>query len=318
MDNFTLNNNNPEIEFDLNSEESYLLLKSVCVIPNKDYINQSEDLITKFELTAEFKYIVYDDPEGRYVDDITKELPIQFSIDLNQLQPFVDLNELIQNETIIFGRYPKGKPYQKLKLKLNDFDGLNNDYSLQFYIEKFKINDSVDRLIKNYCNARRSWEVWCYLSGFDNDFNISKKEVRQTVDVNPLFFHLRYLSMKDYYIELYKIVKESQNNKDNLYNLLQKRIKSNPKNIVEIESALNGLFEIWDTIKYVCDIRDKFYTHLDKDFKEYTASKINILSTNKLFEKIEKGIISLTSLEELNENLNQINSREDYDIYFKG
>ena len=69
------------------------------------------------------------------------------------------------------------------------------------------MSNSVDRLIKNYCNARKSWEVWCYLSGFDNDLKISKKEVRQTVDDNPLFFHLRYLSMKDYYIELYKVVK---------------------------------------------------------------------------------------------------------------
>ena len=56
----------------------------------------------------------------------------------------------------------------------------------------------------------------------------------------------------------------------------------------------------------------------DKDFKKYTVNKINIISTNKLFEKIEKGIITLTSLEVLTENLNQINSREDYDIYFKG
>ena len=81
---------------------------------------------------------------------------------------------------------------------------------------------------------------------------------------------------------------------------------------------MKDLLEIWDSIKDVCDIRDKFYAHLDKDFKKYTVNKINIISTNKLFEKIEKGIITLTSLEVLTENLNQINSREDYDIYFKG
>ena len=137
MDNFILNKDNPEIEFDLNSEESYILLKSVSVITNKSFITQSEDLITNFELTAELKYIVYEDPEGRFIDDIKKEFPIPFSVDLNQLQPFVNLNQLIKNETVIFGRYPKGKPYQKLKLKLNDIEGLNNDYTLQFSIEKF-------------------------------------------------------------------------------------------------------------------------------------------------------------------------------------
>ena len=137
MDNFILNKDNTEIEFDLNSEESYILLKSVCVIPNKNFINQNEVLITKFELTAEFKYIVYEDPEGRFIDDITKEFPIQFSIDLNQLQPFVNLNELIKNETIIFGRYTNEKSYQKLKFKLNDVDGHNINYSFQFNIERF-------------------------------------------------------------------------------------------------------------------------------------------------------------------------------------
>ena len=147
MDNFTLNKDNPEIEFDLNSEESYVLLKSVCVISNKNFINQSEDLTTKFEFTAELTYIVYEDPEDRFIDDIKKEFPIQFSIDLNQLQPFVNLNKLIKNETVIFGRYPKGKPYQKLKLKLNDIDGLIDKYTLQFYFEKFKINNSVDSLL---------------------------------------------------------------------------------------------------------------------------------------------------------------------------
>ena len=147
MDNFTLNNDNPEIEFDLNSEESYILLKSVCLIPNKNFINQSEDLITKFELTAELTYIIYKDPEGRFIDDIKMEFPIQFSIDLNQLQPFVNLNQLIKNEIVIFGRYPKGKPYQKLNLKLNNINELIDKYTLQFYFEKFKINNSVDSLL---------------------------------------------------------------------------------------------------------------------------------------------------------------------------
>ena len=179
------------------------------------------------------------------------------------------------------------------------------------------LKNSIDRLIKNYCNARKSWEAWCYLSGFDNDLKISKKEVRQTVDENPLFFHLRYLSMKDYYIELYKVVKETPNNKDNIFNLLQKRIKSNPKNIDEIKTALNGLNNIKVTITDICNIRDKFYAHLDKDFKKYTATKINILSTNQIFEKIEKGIISLTSMEVLIKHLNNIESREDYDLFLK-
>ena len=157
-------------------------------------------------------------------------------------------------------------------------------------VRNYKMNKSIDRLIRNYCNARKSWEVWCYLSGLDNEFKTSKKEVQQIVDDNPLFFHLRYLSMKDYYIELYKVIKESSFNADNIFNLLQKRIKSNPKNIDEVKKALNGLSEIKETIVGFCNIRDKFYAHLDKDFEKYINKGKSLKETNQLFFAIEKGM----------------------------
>ncbi len=60
-----------------------------------------------------------------------------------------------------------------------------------------------------------------------------------------------------------------------------------------------------------------FILILIRILKKYTATKINIQSTNQIFEKIEKGIISLTSMEVLIKHLNNIDSREDYHLFLK-
>ena len=161
---------------------------------------------------------------------------------------------------------------------------------------------SVDRLIKNYLNARKSWEAWCFMTGLNNNLELKSGLVRENVDNNPLLFHLRYLAMKDYHIELYKVLKESSSNKDNIFNLLEKRIKSNPKNLTELEIVLKKLRDEEIVIKDLCDIRDKFYAHLDKNFEKYLLNKNKLEKTQYLFSIIEEIIILLTSLEELMSN----------------
>lgn len=174
------------------------------------------------------------------------------------------------------------------------------------------MNSSVDRLIKNYLNARKSFEAWCFMSGLDNHLNLINREVREKVDKNPLLFHLRFLAMKDFSIELYKILKNSQRNEDNIYDLLEKRIKSNPKNLSELEIVHKKLRDEEVVIKDLCDIRDKFYAHLDKNFEKYLSTRSNIVDIQNLFSIIEEIIILLTSYEELMLNLKAIESREDY------
>ena len=174
------------------------------------------------------------------------------------------------------------------------------------------MNSSVDRLIKNYLNARKSFEAWCFMSGLDNHLNLINREVREKVDKNPLLFHLRFLAMKDFSIELYKILKNSQRNEDNIYDLLEKRIKSNPKNLSELEIVHKKLRDEEVVIKDLCDIRDKFYAHLDKNFEKYLSTRSNIVDIQNLFSIIEEIIILLTSYEELMLNLKSIESREDY------
>jgi hypothetical protein len=150
------------------------------------------------------------------------------------------------------------------------------------------------------------------MAGLNNDLELKGNLVSKNIDNNPLLFHLRYLSMKDYHIELYKVLKNSPNNKDNIYNLLEKRIKSNPKNLTELEIVLKKLRDEEAVIKDLCDIRDKFYAHLDKNFEKFLLNKNKLEKTQYLFSIIEEIIILLTSLEELMINLKAIESREDY------
>ncbi len=179
---------------------------------------------------------------------------------------------------------------------------------------KLLMGSKIDRLLKNYSNARKSWEVWCYLSGLNNECKQEFRATKLQVDNSPLLSHLRYLAMKDYHIELYKVLKNNPNNKDNIYNLLEKRIRSNPKNKSDVEKALQMLNAEMAIMNDLCDIRDKFYAHLDKDYENYTSKKSYVADTGNLFQIVETGIIALTSEEELKKELAKIESRDDYQI----
>lgn len=174
------------------------------------------------------------------------------------------------------------------------------------------MSKSIDRLIKNYSNARKSWEAWCFMSGLNDGVKQVNRETKNLVDNNPLFFHLRFLAMKDYHIELYKVLKESPNNKDNIFLLLSKRIRSNPKNKSEVETAIKELIAESTIIADHCNIRDKFYAHLDKNYEDFTSKKSYVTDTGNLFYLVEKAIIALTSDERLKDELAKIESRNDY------
>ena len=63
-----------------------------------------------------------------------------------------------------------------------------------------------------------------------------------------------------------------------------------------------------------CDIRDKFYAHLDKDYETYTSKKSYVADTGNLFYIVEMGIIALTSEEQLKKELEKIDSSDDYSV----
>jgi hypothetical protein len=69
MKTFTLSNDEPEIEFKLNSAESYLLIKNVKFISVQNLNNQWANFISKIKLTAELGYIVQLDKESGIMDE---------------------------------------------------------------------------------------------------------------------------------------------------------------------------------------------------------------------------------------------------------
>jgi hypothetical protein len=141
LEQIKLNKENPEMEFKLNSEDSYLLIHSVFVTSQKNFEHDWTNFISKIKLTAELRYVVFVDPEGRFIDERKKQFPIHFLPDLNQIQPIFNLKALIRNETFTLGINPERKFYRTLKLELQDVENLNEDYTLEFNIEKFNIDD---------------------------------------------------------------------------------------------------------------------------------------------------------------------------------
>ena len=140
MEQIELNKENPEIEFKLNSKDSYLLIHSFLVRSQKNFENEWTNFISKVKLTAELRYVVFVEPEGRFIDDRKKQFPIHFIPDLYQVQPVFQLNTLIKNETFTLGVNPEQKFYRTLKLELQDIESLDEGYSLEFNIEKFNID----------------------------------------------------------------------------------------------------------------------------------------------------------------------------------
>jgi len=167
----------------------------------------------------------------------------------------------------------------------------------------------IERLLKNYSNARRSWEVWCFMV----NFNLKEKsfDTAQYISTNELLSHLRYLAMKDFYIEMYKILKRSNNNKDNIFVLLKNLKLSNKYKSQEVENSLSKLEQTRLTIDSICTVRDKFYAHLDKDYEKYLSIGIPLNDILKCFKAIETSIITLTSLKMIRSYLDKIPSRDE-------
>ncbi len=129
------------MEFQLNSKDSYLLIHSVFVTSQKYFENEWTNFISKVKLTAELRYVVFVDPEGRFIDDRKKQFPKYIISDLYQVQPIFHLNTLIRNETFTKGINPDLNFYSILKLEIKDYENLDSDHTLVLNIEKFKIDD---------------------------------------------------------------------------------------------------------------------------------------------------------------------------------
>jgi len=141
LNQINLNKENPVMEFTLNAEDSHLLIQSVCVTSKTNTKNQWTNFISKIQLTAELKFVVFDIPEVRFIDERNEQFPIHLIIDPYEVQPVFHLNKVIKNETFTLGIEPERKFYNILKLELQGVGNLDDDYNLEFNIEKFKIDE---------------------------------------------------------------------------------------------------------------------------------------------------------------------------------
>ena len=134
---------------------------------------------------------------------------------------------------------------------------------------------------------------------------MGNKSSRKYADDNDLLDYARYLFSKDIHIELYKIIKDSESTVDNIFKLLKSYISP------EAISHLSKLKEFESELKAITDPRDKFYAHLDSDYKKFLVSfKVDIYYN--VFELIEQAIIILGKEKELKDLLKTIPSRDEF------
>jgi hypothetical protein len=168
---------------------------------------------------------------------------------------------------------------------------------------------NIERLLKNYSNARQSWEAWCFMINFNCD-NPNKARLAY-IDKNDLLFHLRYLALKDFHIEIYKVLKQGKYDTDSIFKLLKQTAMSDKSKENKVAYNISELEQNRTTIDELCDIRDKFYAHLDKDYEKYLITGTKLADILKCFIAIEQSIITITSLEFLQSYLDNIPSRND-------
>ena len=132
---------NPKVEFKLNSEDSKILIQSVCVTFQNNSENQWSNFISKVNLSAELEYVVFDDQRGRLIDERRKKIQIHLLTNPYQVQPVFQLNKLLKNETFTLGVNKERKFYKTMKLELQEVENINEDFTLEFNIEKYKVDD---------------------------------------------------------------------------------------------------------------------------------------------------------------------------------
>lgn len=170
----------------------------------------------------------------------------------------------------------------------------------------------LERLLKNYCNVRQSYEAWSFM--INANLKVPQLSTADRIRENKLLSHLCYLAIKDFYLEFYKILKESDENKDNIFTLLKTLIVTNPLKKKETELNLTDLEKNKITITQLCNQRDKYFAHSDKDHEHFRLSGISDNDIMNVFTALEKSIVTLTSMETLLIYLDEVPSRDDFKL----
>jgi hypothetical protein len=139
MESFTLDSNNKVKEFEFNSKDSYLLIKSVSLLLEENNNISWMQLLPIIQLKAVVKYTVIKDANNRFSDERTNKFSLNLILDINQTQPVFNINYQIKNDSIKIGWNDTERHYSTIKIELIEIKEINVNYSIQFFVEKYKI-----------------------------------------------------------------------------------------------------------------------------------------------------------------------------------
>lgn len=171
--------------------------------------------------------------------------------------------------------------------------------------------NNKELLLESFSNVRKDWEIIMYLSPNRN------REIGEYVNGNDLLQHWRYLNFKSLFIELYKIVTISIDR-----NTKAKTFKGSIIDAID-DSDLNQrdkarqkrkLAKLQDTILEIKNLRDKYYAHLDGNYRNFLGAGVPMEKLRKLVFVIQGVISNLYGNGEMRNLLNEIPSRDDYNL----
>ncbi len=169
------------------------------------------------------------------------------------------------------------------------------------------MDNTKERLIRTYINIRRNYEIILYLTKRNN------KAIRLLVNSDELLSHWRYLTYKDLQIELDKALSFRKSKKGNyvfsglVIDIFNSSDLSNKKR----ERLKNKILIFKEAITEVRNTRDKFYAHIDTDFKSYLGNQ-SIGDIEKIIFLIQDIMCKVFGNKKVTEILETIPSSNDY------
>lgn len=145
-------------------------------------------------------------------------------------------------------------------------------------------------LEKCFENARRNLGILTYL------FPKHNREFKKAVDGDPLLFHWRYLSLKDFYIETvkmaYYVIPRGKTKKE-FRGLLADAIKESTWSKTEKTRQEIKILRLDPKIQSMKLTRDKYYAHLDTDHEWFLKNDVSLPDMQKIIFVIQGIMVKL-------------------------
>ena len=177
------------------------------------------------------------------------------------------------------------------------------------------MNNTKERLIRTYTNIRRNYEIILYLSKRNN------RAISLLVNSDELLSHWRYLTFKDLHIEIDKAIsfrkpKNKKNSKPIFCGLEIDCFNNSNLSKKKREKLNNKRLTRKEEITTIRNTRDKFYAHIDADYKIYLGNQ-SIREIEKIVFLIQDIMCKIFGNKEVTEILQTIPSSNDYLILQK-